>query len=140
MSETFLGMPRPPLAEEEPLRVGNASRGGLVCRQLTLLVRRRDRFRQAWRRRWAEGEALLLSPVDAVHSFGARQGIRVHFLDMRWRVLQSLRLPRRRALQAPPHSHAALILPHDAPEQPVGDQFEVLGPQPRIPERAELGE
>lgn len=135
VSETFLGMPRPELVDDDRTKVGNASRGGLICTELILLETRWARFRQAWGYRWEEGQALLLSPADAVHAFGARGGLRVHFLDTDWKVLASLTLPRRRALPAPEGATAALLLPARAPEQPVGDQLELLGAQPRFPER-----
>lgn len=136
MTEPWLGMPRPPAEEDAPLRVGNASRGGLVCTRLTPLRSRWQCFRQAWRRRWTDGEALLLAPVVSVHAFGTRGGLRVHFLDADWRVLASVHLPRRRALPAPDGARAALLLPPTQPEQPAGDRLETLGPQPRFPDRA----
>lgn len=135
MNETFLGMPRPELVDDARTKVGNATRGGLVCSELIPLDSRWARFRQAWGHRWQEGQALLLSPADAVHAFGARGSLRVHFLDPDWRVLTSLTLPRRRAMPAPQGAAAALLLPGEAPEQATGDQLELLGAQPRLPER-----
>lgn len=135
MSDPFLGMPRPELVDDARCRVGNASRGGLVCQDLIVLDSRRARVRQAFARRLPEGAALLLSPADAVHSFGARGGLRVHFLDASWTILESDFLPQRRAKPCPPGTAAALLLPGDAPAQPIGDQLELLGAQPRLPDR-----
>lgn len=135
MSEPFLGMPRPELVDDARIKVGNASRGGLICSDLILLESRWNRFRQAWGHRWQEGQAMLLAPADAVHSFGARESLRVHFLDEHWRVLASEVLARRRARPTPPGTAVALLLPGSAAEQPAGDQLELLGAQPRLPDR-----
>ncbi|MCH2102339.1 MAG: hypothetical protein MK209_10510 [Planctomycetes bacterium] len=137
MNELYLGMPRPELVDDEHPKVGNATRGGLICTELIPLTTRWERFRQAWGRSWQDGQALLLTPVDAVHAFGAPDGLRVHFLDPSWNVLASLKIPRRRALPAPESSAAALLLPSFAPELPLGDQLELLGAQPRLPDRHE---
>lgn len=138
MTEPFLGMPRPELANDGVLRVGNASSGGLVCRSLVPLETRWARFRQSWGHNWQDGEALLLSPADAVHSFGApKAGLRIHFLDEAWHVIQSCALPRRRAQPCPDRTAAALIQPASAPAIPVGERLEVLGAQPRLPQAAD---
>jgi len=126
-------MPRPDAKADSPLRVGNASRGGLVCSNLLVLEGRWARFKQSWGHRWREDQALLLTPADAVHSFGApKDGLRIHYLDESWQVIGSEVMARRRSRPCPAGTHAALILPGLAPNQEVGDRLEVLGPQPRL--------
>ena len=137
MSEPFLGMPRPELVEDGRTKVGNATRGGLGCAELLVLSSRWQRFRQAWGHRWQDGQALLLSPADAVHSFGARGGLRVHLLDEAWQVLGSHTLAPRRARPCPDGTAAALLLPAAAPAIAPGDRLELLGAQPRLPDRSE---
>ncbi len=134
-------MARPGLVDDQRLRVGNASRGGLVCQELLLLDGRWARFRQAWGHRWRDQQALLLSPADAVHSFGARSmsgtkaGLRVHFLDDAWQVIASEIVPKRRSMPCPDRCVAALLLPPEAPSLPVGDRLELIRPQPRFADR-----
>lgn len=134
-------MARPGLVDDQRLRVGNASRGGLVCQELIVLQGRWARFRQAWGHRWLDQQALLLSPADAVHSFGARSsqgakaGLRVHFLDADWQVLASEILARRRSLPCPDRCAAALLLCPEAPALLAGDRLELIRPQPRFADR-----
>jgi hypothetical protein len=134
-------MARPGLVDDERLRVGNASRGGLVCQELLVLEGRWARFRQAWGHRWRDQQALLLSPADAVHSFGARSmngrraGLRVHYLDAEWQVLASEILPKRRSTPCPEGCAAALLLSPEAPALLAGDRLELIRPQPRFADR-----
>lgn len=134
-------MARPGLVDDQRLRVGNASRGGLVCQDLLVIQGRWARVRQAWGHRWLDQQALLLSPADAVHSFGARSlngpgaGLRVHFLNAEWQVLASETLPKRRAKPSPEGCTAALLLSPDAPAVIAGDRLELIRPQPRFADR-----
>jgi hypothetical protein len=134
-------MARPGLVADPRLRVGNASRGGLVCQDLLVLQGRWARVRLAWGHRWADQQALLLSPADAVHSFGARNasgspaGLRVHFLDHEWQVLASEILPKRRAKPSPDGCTAALLLSPEAPALTAGDRLELIRAQPRFADR-----
>ena len=134
-------MARPGLVDDQRLRVGNASRGGLVCQELLVLQGRWARVRQAWGHRWRDQQALLLSPADAVHSFGSRStsgskaGLRVHFLDADWQVLASESLPKRRSKPCPTGCVAALLLCPEAPALLEGDRLELIRPQPRFADR-----
>jgi hypothetical protein len=116
------------------LKVGNASRGGLLCGQLTPLRGRWARFRQAWRYRFAPGEALLLQPVHSVHSWGAGFELQVIFLNSKWRVLACHCLPPNHTLSAPGHAQIALLMPALASTlQPQpGDLLELIGAMPRL--------
>ena len=62
-----LGMERPPFQEDGRLLLGNASRGGLVAREVLVLRSRWQRMRLAWFRRLGPGQALLIG-APAVHS------------------------------------------------------------------------
>ena len=135
-------MARPGLIDDPQLRIGNASRGGLVCQDLLVLESRWARFRQAWGKSWQPHDALLLSPADAVHSFGARTatgrraGLRVHSLDSDWVVIASEFLPARRSRPCPSGCAAAILMDSDSPALQVGDRLELLRPQPRFADRA----
>jgi hypothetical protein len=134
-------MARPGLIDDQRLRVGNASRGGLVCQDLLVIQGRWARFRLAWGHRWLDQQALLLSPAHAVHSFGARSssgakaGLQVHFLDADWQVLASETLAKRRAKPSPDGCTAALLLSPEAPALLAGDRLELIRPQPRFADR-----
>ncbi|MBC8329206.1 MAG: hypothetical protein H8E31_10720 [Planctomycetes bacterium] len=129
-------MRRPPPVEDGRLRCGNASRGGLLARDLERLESRWARFRQAAGRRLEAESGLWLEPALAVHSFFAPHPLWAVYLDGSLRVLTAVRLARFRALPAPPGAAAALLLPPDlaAPPRP-GDQLELLRGQPRDPAR-----
>lgn len=138
----FLGMPRPEPVADARWRLGNATRGGLVARDVRFLRTRWQRFRAAWGRRLQPEQGLFLAPAPAVHAFGARQDLLVLYLDERDRVLRVQRLARWRAAAAPPGTAAALLLGAErAAPAAEGDQLEWLAPQPRLPGRADwLGE
>ncbi len=130
-----LGMERPPL-ETGPLRLGNASAGGLVAREVRVLDRRRSRWRLAWGRRLEPGQALWLAPAPLVHGFGARGPWEVAFLDDGLRVLGLAELRPWRILTAPAGGFSALLRPPASPGRlRPGDQLEWILPQPRLPDR-----
>ncbi len=131
-------MSRPVTVDDGRLRCGNASRGGLVAREVLRLDGRWARFRQAAGRRLEAEQGLLLEPALAVHSFFARRPLQVVFVDAALKVLACERLPRFRALPAPAAAAAALLLPEDLPAMPqIGDRLELLRGQPRDPGRAD---
>lgn len=133
-----LGMQRPPLHEDGRLRVGNASRGGLLAREVIVLRSRWQRARQAAWRRLHRDQALFLAPAPAVHTLAARHSIRLIFLDAHDRVIGQILLPPWRNARAPSGSAAALFL-HSANDALVedGDKLEWLVSQPRLEERAD---
>jgi len=133
-----LGMPRPGLVDDGRLRAGNASRGGLVAREVRLLRSRLGRLRQAFARRLGRQGALFLAPAPAVHAWGRRRPLRVLFLDAGNRVLEVDTLAPWTARPAPRGTRAALLLRGDNPVQVrAGDRIEWLRPQPRLEDRAE---
>jgi hypothetical protein len=127
-------MARPAKITDSRLKVGNASRGGLLCSHLTPLKGRWSHLRQAWRHRFAQGEALLLQSAPSVHSWGQPQGLVAIFLDADWCVLQSQQMQPRRWLSAPSHAQFVLLLPALPAKfqlQP-GDRLELIGAMPRL--------
>lgn len=134
----FLGMPRPEHVADGRLRIGNASRGGLVARDVLWLRTRWQRFALAWARRPDRHGGLFLAPAPAVHSFGAGGGLRVLVLESSLHVLEVRLLPPWRAAPLPPPAQAALLLAEDNPAAvQAGDRLEWLAPQPRLPGRAD---
>ena len=132
-----LGMERPPFQEDGRLLLGNASRGGLVAREVLVLRSRWQRMRLAWFRRLGPGQALLIG-APAVHSLGARHAFRVVHIDGEDRVLGEVLLPRWRSAAAPGNAPWSLMLHTDNPAVlRAGDRLEWLLPQPRMPERAD---
>ncbi|RMH00931.1 MAG: hypothetical protein D6702_12675 [Planctomycetota bacterium] len=135
-------MSRPPLVADGRLRCGNASRGGLLARDLVVLESRLARFRQAAFRRLGPDQGLFLEPAPAVHSFFAREALVVVFLDRERRVQAVVDLPRFRALPAPAGSRSAMLLPAStaALRPRPGDRLELLAAQPRAPGREAAGD
>lgn len=120
------------------LRAGNASRGALLARDVLLLRSRFARLRQAFGRRLEAGQALYLAPAPSVHALGALHPVRILFLDAGDRVLGEAVLRPWRALPSPGGTSAALILRAEGPSPAsAGDHIEWLGPQPRLPGRAD---
>ena len=132
-----LGMERPPFQEDGRLRLGNASRGGLVARDVLVLRSRWQRARMAWFRKLEPGQALLVA-APVVHSLGAGHAFRVVHLDARDRILGEVALPRWRTVAAPAGTPWSLMLRPDNPaELRPGDRLEWLPTQPRMTGRAD---
>ncbi|MFQ5748915.1 MAG: hypothetical protein ACE5H3_05590 [Planctomycetota bacterium] len=133
----FLGMPRPEKVDPARCLIGNATRGGLVARGVTLLSTRWQRARMLFGRKLSVESGLFLPSPAGIHSLGARHGLRVLFLGKGMRVFFVAPRPPWRTLRPPSPAWAALFLHERNPAvvRPE-DRLEWIGAQPRIEERA----
>ncbi|KAA3605063.1 MAG: hypothetical protein DWQ01_20935 [Planctomycetota bacterium] len=131
-------MPRPPLVGDPRLRLGNASRGGLLAKDVRPLLGFRNRLRLVAFRKPIAGLAWWLSPAPSVHSFGVKAPLRALCLNAEMRVIQVLELPPWRAMATPAGTAAALLQPAEPwLEVQPGDRLEWLQSQPRLEDRAD---
>ena len=129
-------MERPELVEDGRLRLGNATRGGLVAREVRILESRWQRMRLAFARSLSTEAAWFLAPAHGVHSLGARHPLRVVLLDAQLTVVELVALAPWRT--HPGGSPAAVLLHASNPAVVErGDRLEWLAGQPRLEGRAD---